>query len=203
MNLHEALAQIAEIRQQVARTETFRGYRSGPVAFSGMLAILAAGLQAWWIDDPIASMAQYLTLWISAAAISLVVTGVAMVLYCRRSDSPLSVPSAKLAVEQFTPSLLAGVALTWAIVARASEAIWMLPGLWSVVFALGIFASYRLLPKPTFLVGLYYLLAGVCCLAIAQGPHALSPWAMAVPFGLGQLFAAAVLYWTLERPYGD
>jgi hypothetical protein len=34
---------------------------------------------------------------------------------------------------------------------------------------------------------------------MAQGPAALSPWAMGVPFGLGQLFAAGVLYWTLER----
>jgi hypothetical protein len=203
MNLHEALAQIAEIRQQVARTETFRGYRAAPVAFSGTLAILAAVVQAWWLDDPVAGIAPYLTLWIFAAVVSLVVTGAAMVLYCRRSDSPLSVPSAKLAVEQFTPSLLAGVALTWAIVARAPEAVWMLPGLWSIVFALGIFASYRLLPKPTFLVGVYYLLAGVGCLSLAQGPHALSPWAMAIPFGIGQLFAAAVLYWTLERPHGD
>jgi len=203
MNLHEALEQIAEIRQHVARTETFRGYRAAPVAFSGLVAILAAGLQSLWVADPLAELPRYLTLWISAAMASMVATGAAMVLYCRRSESPLTIPSAKLAVEQFLPSVIAGAALTWAIVARAVDSIWMLPGLWSIVFALGIFASYRLLPKPTFYVGAYYLLAGVGCLSLAQGPNALSPWAMVIPFGLGQLFAAAVLYWTLERPHGE
>jgi hypothetical protein len=27
----------------------------------------------------------------------------------------------------------------------------------------------------------------------------MSPWAMGLPFGLGQLLTAAVLYWNLER----
>jgi hypothetical protein len=27
--------------------------------------------------------------------------------------------------------------------------------------------------------------------------HAYSPWAMAVPYGIGQLFIAAVLYWSV------
>ena len=58
-------------------------------------------------------------------------------------------------------------------------------------------ASYRLLPWPTFYVGVFYMFAGALCLTL--GPAALSPWAMGVPFGLGQLFAAAILYWTLER----
>src|SRR5437870_2077578 len=40
MDLQEALSQISEIRQQVARSETFRGYRAAPVAFSGVVACL-------------------------------------------------------------------------------------------------------------------------------------------------------------------
>ena len=39
VELHEALAQIAEIRHQMARTELFRGYRAAPAAFTGLLAI--------------------------------------------------------------------------------------------------------------------------------------------------------------------
>jgi len=45
----------------------------------------------------------------------------------------------------------------------------------------------------------FYLATGTLCLALAQGEHALSPWAMGLPFGVGQLLAALVLYWTLER----
>jgi hypothetical protein len=37
---------------------------------------------------------------------------------------------------------------------------------------------------------------------LARGLHAFSPWAMGLTFGIGQLLAAAVLYWNLERRYG-
>ena len=63
----------------------------------------------------------------------------------------------------------------------------MLPGLWQIVFSLGFFASCRLLPRPMFAVGVWYLAAGLASLAFASGAHAFSPWAMAVPFGIGQL----------------
>jgi hypothetical protein len=78
----------------------------------------------------------------------------------------------------------------------------MLPGLWQVLFSLGVFASCRLLPRATFGVGVFYLAAGLACLALARDDLALSPWAMGLPFGVGQLLAATVLYRTLERHHG-
>ena len=42
MELREALSQIAEIRLQMARTETFRGYRAVPVALSLIWSIWMA-----------------------------------------------------------------------------------------------------------------------------------------------------------------
>jgi hypothetical protein len=59
-----------------------------------------------------------------------------------------------------------------------------------------------LLPRPTFWVAVFYLGAGLTVLAIPHGDAALSPWMMGVPFGVGQLLAAAVLYRTLERDHG-
>jgi hypothetical protein len=70
----------------------------------------------------------------------------------------------------------------------------MLPGLWQLVFSLGIFASCRSLPRPMFAAAVWYLVAGLASLAFANGAHAFSPFAMAVPFGLGQLYMAVVLY---------
>jgi hypothetical protein len=62
------------------------------------------------------------------------------------------------------------------------------------VFSLGIFASCRSLPRPMFAAGVWYLAAGLASLAWANGVNAYSPWAMAVPYGIGQLFIAVVLY---------
>jgi hypothetical protein len=75
----------------------------------------------------------------------------------------------------------------------------MLPGLWQILYSLGVFASCRLLPRATFVVAVFYLATGLACLALARGAAAFSPWAMGLPFGSGQLLAAAVLYQTLER----
>lgn len=196
MDLHEALTQISEIRQQVARTETFRGYRAAPVAFSALVACVAAALQPVLVPDPAAHFAAYLGLWIGAALLSMFVTGLAMIWHCKQSPSSLTIPNTILAVGQFLPSVVAGGLVTFVLFRHVPTAWWMLPGLWSMFFSLGIFASYRLLPKATFWIGVYYMTSGVLCLLWA---HDFSPWAMGLPFGVGQMMSAAILYWTLER----
>jgi hypothetical protein len=203
MELRDALAQIAEIRQQMARTEVFRGYRALPVAFSGLLALAAAGVQAVWLADPLNELPAYLTLWVGAAAVSALAAGTEMAMRHRRSPSSWARATTWLAVEQFLPCVIAGALLTLVLVLFAPDAVWLLPGLWQILFSLGIFASYRLLPRPIFGVAVFYLLAGVVTLALARGLWALSPWAMGLPFGLGQLQVAAILYWTLERNDGE
>ena len=203
MDLREALSQISEIRQQVARTETFRGYRAAPVAFSGLVAWIAAFIQLGSLPNPAENVPGYLSLWIGAALLSMAVTGLAMFLHCLQPPSHLTRETTLLAVGQFVPCVAAGGLLTFVLYYQAPDALWMLPGLWSMLFSLGIFASYRLLPRPTFWVAVFYLVAGVFCLTLAKGEHALSPWAMGVPFGAGQLLAAGILYWTLERSHGE
>lgn len=198
MELRDALTQISEIRLQMARTEVFRGIRAMPVAFSGVLALASAGFQMAWIRNPNQELAGYLGLWIGAAVISAVAAGTEMMIRVRNSASPWTREITWLAVEQFIPCLVAGGLLTFVLVRFASESLWMLPGLWQILFSLGVFASCRLLPRATFGVAVFYLATGLACLALARGEYALSPWAMGLPFGIGQLLAAAVLYRTLE-----
>jgi hypothetical protein len=201
MELREALSQIAEIRQQMARTEVFRGFRSVPVAFSGVLAWAAAIAQVIWIPEPLRDLTSYLTLWIGAAAIGISAAALELTLRARHSTR-WAREHTWLVVEQFFPCVVAGGLTTLVLVKCSESTLWILPGLWSIFFSLGVFASRRLLPKATLGVALYYLIAGLACLALAQGEWALSPWAMGVPFGGGQLLAAAVLYGTLERDHG-
>jgi len=198
MELRDALTQISEIRLQLARTEVFRGYRAMPVAFSGLLAFAAAGFQAVWIHEPLQEITAYLTLWVGAAIISAVAAGVEMAVRARNSSSSWTREITWLAVEQFVPCLIAGGLLTLVLLRSAPEELWMLPGLWQILFSLGVFASCRLLPRATSLVAVFYLAAGLGTLAVSRGEAALSPWAMGLPFGLGQLLAATVLYRTLE-----
>jgi hypothetical protein len=79
----------------------------------------------------------------------------------------------------------------------------MLPGLWAMLFSMGIFASRRLLPRGMELIGGFYLLAGLLCLALTPESSPPWPWTMALTFGTGQLLAAILLYVRLERGHGE
>jgi hypothetical protein len=201
MELREALTQITEIRLQLARTEVFRGYRAMPVAFSGVVALLAGLIQATTIADPMTGLSAYLALWVGAAVVSGAAAGLEMMARARNAKSPMTREMTWLALEQFCPSIVAGALLTIVLVRAVPESVWMLPGLWQIIYSLGIFASCRLLPRATFWVAAFYLVSGLAVLAVARGDAALSPWAMALPFGAGQFLAAAVLYSTLERDH--
>jgi hypothetical protein len=198
MELREALTQISEIRQRVAQTEVFRGYRAVPVAFSGLLALATACVQSVLLPEPAEHMTAYVALWVGAAIISILATGLEIYLHHLHARSTLARQVTWLALRQFAPCLVAGFLVLVVMMKYASEVLWMLPGLWAMLFSLGIFASYRFLPKPTYWVGLFYMIAGTILLTLREA--ALWPWAMGLAFGLGQLFGAAVLYWTLERP---
>jgi hypothetical protein len=202
-HLDHALDQISEIRRAVSRGQVFRGYRAQTTALTGVLAIIVAALQPTLIPDPWRQLPLYLCLWGGLAIISAAIFGTELFIRMRRLASPLQTERTADAVERFIPSLAAGAILTVVYFRFLTPQTWMLPGLWAVCFSLGIFASRTLLPRGIAPVGGYYLIAGCMNLVLARGPHhAFSPWAMGLTFGIGQLLAAAVLYWNLERRHG-
>ena len=199
MELDEALSQISQIRQHMANASVFRGYRSATAAFSGVVAIAASCAQALWLENPHWNTRGYLTVWLAAALVSVGAAAAEMISRCLRSGSALQKEMALAAAEQFIPSLVSGALLTFVMVKYAYPQIWLLPGLWAILFALGVFASRRVLPKLVAIVGGYYLLAGLACIAVTDERSAFSPWTMGMIFAPGQFLAAGVLWWTLER----
>ena len=199
MELREALFQISEIHQQMARGEVFRGYRSITVGFSGAVGLLAAMFQSVWVESPESELGRYLCLWLGVAAVNLFVAGAE--LFCRawNAGRGMTQRMTLLAVEQFLPCVVVGALLTFCIYRGAPQVAWMLPGLWSLVFGLGVFASHQFLPRQVICVGWYYVLCGCGCLLYGQAENAFSPWQMGISFGGGQMLTATMLYWALER----
>jgi hypothetical protein len=192
MELREALTEIASIRRQIAAAEKFRGYRALPVASGGALALIAAVAQTAILPEPSSDLGGYVGWWIVVAALAGAIP-VGDVLQRQAGRNSLRATLIRLACEQFAPCVAAGALLTWVIVVSAPSVGWMLPGLWSVLFSLGLFASCRLLPASTFAVAVWYLLGGCVVLAIGPERGGLRPWTMATLFGIGQLAAAAAL----------
>ena len=172
-----------------------------PVAFSGGVAVLAAFIQSITMPEPVVQIGPYLVLWIGAAVVSLLATGLEMMIraaqFKHNDDARTDLARARTILS----GVVAGALVTVVLVRAAPESRWMLPGLWQIIFALGIFASCRLLPRPTFWVAVFYLGTGLAALVLAHGDRALTPWSMGLPFGVGQVLAALVLYRTLERDH--
>jgi hypothetical protein len=197
-DLHKALGDISSIRRQMARSTEFRGYGPTTLATTSAFAVVAAVGQARWLSDPADGISLYLSIWISAAVLSAVLTGAQMYTRARRMHSGLSQEMIRMAVEQFMPAAGAGALITVVLVRCAPATLWMLPGIWQIIFSLGVFSSCRFLPRPMVAVGAWYLLTGLICLSLGDA-RALSPWAMGVPFGMGQLLVAAVLLFTTQE----
>ena len=194
-DLDKALSDITAMRSQMARAAEFRGYGPITVAATGLLAVIAGALQAHWLPDPRNEILGYLALWVATATVSVILISVEMVARTRRIHSGIADEMIHAATEQFIPAGVAGALLTFVLYQYAPQSLWMLPGLWQIIFSLGFLASCRSLPRPMLAVGIWYLATGLASLAFASEAHAFSPWAMAAPFGFGQLLMAAILYW--------
>lgn len=197
--LQDALAQLADIQRQVVATETFRGYRAATIAATALLAFLGAGVQAVWCPEPFAQRHLYIGLWVTIAVASLVTSTVQILWQGWAAGSSHRLQQTWIALEQFLPCTLLGGALTWAIAEGDASAMWLLPGLWSGLFGLGVLASSRQLPRPVAGVGMYYLGIAIAALAAGSGEAACAPGWMALSFGVGQSAIAIILYAYLER----
>jgi hypothetical protein len=68
-----------------------------------------------------------------------------------------------------------------------------LPGLWTMVFGLGVLASAPYLPRAVLGVALYYVAAGAALTLATHAGQSASPWTMGITFGVGQFASAAAL----------
>ena len=192
-----ALDQIAEIHRQIAKGEVYRGYRSLPVAMSGAIGVLAAWLQpaALGATDPTAFVLYWTAV---AGASSLVGASEILYNYAVREDA-IARRQTRRVVGQFLPSLAGGAAISACLAHLDPALVRLLPGVWALCFGVGIFASRPYLPRASGWIALLYFSAGIALLWNASSPAALNGWSVGGTFGAGQLLAAAVLWWNLER----
>ena len=167
-DLNKALSDISNIRRQVAHSTEFRGYGPATLAGTGALAVAAAAAQALWLPDPASHVAAYLSIWIATAALSAVLIGTEMHARTQRIHSGMADEMIRMAVEQFLPAVGVGGLVTLVLVRFVPGAVWMIPGMWQVIFSLGVFSSCRFLPRAVAMAGAWYLLTGLTLMALAD-----------------------------------
>ena len=152
-----------------------RGYRALPVSLTAGAALLAALLQPSALGASPAPGA-FLAYWILVAGLALTVAGgfIGYRYLFRETDAERR--KTLRVVGQFIPCLAGGALATFLLASIGENAIRLLPGLWAILFSLGVFASRPYLPRAIGWAGLFYLLAGARLLSQAGSPSAFSPW---------------------------
>ncbi len=193
---HRALGDIRTIRRQLALNTAFRGFGPLTLALTAILAAAAGVAQALWVPSPVTHPLRYVTVWAAAAFLSLAIIAISTLTRTRRIHSGIANEMIRMAAEQFAPAFIAGAALTIVVLISAHHApstVWMLSGLWQIIYSLGIFASCRFLPRAMLAAGAWYLATGLLCISLTDA-RALSPWHMAFAFTIGQTLMALILH---------
>lgn len=195
MDVSQALEQLNEIRHHLGRSEIYRGYRSKTLGLMGITALCSAGiLQVAW---PEARPLERVGFWIAVAALNLAISAWEILGDYGNLKTDHQRRITRRTVGQFLPTMCAGAIFTMVFVTQGAD-LKLLPGLWAVIFSLGIFASRPYLPRGVGWVGAYFLATGALLLCYSN--NALSQaWYMGGVFGGGHLMLAYVMYQNLER----
>ena len=102
-DLRQALADISAIRSQVAGGTQFRGYGPLTSAISGVLALVVAAAESYFMPRS-NDLRVFLAVWTLTAAVSVILAGLETIGRARRVHRGLATAMIHSAVEQFLPS---------------------------------------------------------------------------------------------------
>ncbi|HZL29206.1 MAG TPA: hypothetical protein VFC39_21960 [Acidobacteriaceae bacterium] len=197
-DLNQALVEIRSIRRQVAQNTEFRGYGPATLFATALVALLTGAAQAHWVREPAAHPVQYVILWLTTGVFCSALIATQMLTRANRLHSGMADEMVRMAVAQFLPAAVAGAILPFVLLHVTQSVFWMLPGLWQIIFSLGVFASCRCLPRPMLLVGIWFLLTGVACIGLGD-IRSLAPVMMAGPYAIGMALVAAIHYLSAKK----
>ena len=196
-DVSRALEQIAEIHERLATSEVYRGWRPVPVACSGLIGLGAAAWQSRVAGsiDPW----DFTAYWAAVGAIALVVGSAEMIWHYAAHAGERDRRRTRHVIGQLLPALAGGAIATVTFVRLSPSLAALLPGLWALLFGVGVFAARPFLPRAAVWVALFYFAAGAALMATADGLGARSPWTVGGTFGVGQLLGAIVLYFSEDK----
>jgi len=197
MDINKAVDQISEIHKHLAKSEIFYGYKPQTVLTVGIAAFIMAAIQSWWLIPK--SDFIFLVQWLATGSVIVAIIGGNIIYNYLKNGSNFEIHQMSKVFLQFVPSLVAGFIITGIMMIFESSAVEYLPGIWALLFSLGIFSMRPYLPRMVGYVALFYLIAGTVLLYLVRYSLSFTPWGMGLTFGTGHLFAALILHLDIER----
>ena len=195
-DLNRALTDITAIREQLLAGSVYQGF--GPLVMAVTAVLAAVGWLLQSLEVAPAAGTGYILFWLIIAAVAAAISVVEALARGHRRHGGLADKLLFAAIERFIPSLVAGGAITAAFLMGAPDLLWLLPGIWQILVALGLAAAARQLPGHLLIAAAWYLLCGIAVLMIAFSSRSLDPAMMGLPFLGGQLLVAGLLRFAEE-----
>lgn len=163
LDLHaRAMDNLRYIRETMERAGSFTA-----VSGWGQVVIGVTGMLAAWFASRQASTGDWLAVWMGAALVSLLVGVLTTAMKARSVRMPLlSGPGRKFALS-LAPPMLAGAVLT-AVLFRAGMPE-LLPGMWLLLFGVGVLAAGAFSVRAVPVMGLAFMLVGTAALVSPPG----------------------------------
>ncbi|HQR08433.1 MAG TPA: hypothetical protein PLN21_16510 [Gemmatales bacterium] len=199
-HLTEALHSLSEIHAHLARGEVYQGVKARPVMLSGLIGTLAAVVQPRLIAD--GDVHGFVWYWLLTAVVCALAGASGAILSYFLEEDELARRRTRIVVGQLLPSLAVGAFLTLALLPVMDHCVGMLPGVWAMLYALGLFSSRPYLPRATGWVGSYFVVTGTLLVSLLPLAAIPSPWSIALVFAPGR----AVRFGTgapSQRPTGE
>ena len=144
VSVSRALEQISEIHGHLARTHVYRGWRPVPCALSG--AIGMAGVVWQLAAEPPATAWAFVIAWSIVAAVAIVV-GCAEIAWHYTRASVSERHRARHVFAQAVPAVVAAIIITVVLINTSPALVTLLPGVWALMFGVGLFAARPFVPQ--------------------------------------------------------
>ncbi|HQU72211.1 MAG TPA: hypothetical protein PKV71_00835 [Calditrichia bacterium] len=188
-HVHQALAQVRELQNKILEGQRFKGYSGRARAICGTAALLAAVV---FSTDQYPDTATSHALGWGLVALFGVLLNFGALIHWFLFD-----PKVKRDIRRLKPtldalpSILVGGVLTYIMLNDGHHQY--LFGIWMSLFGLANLASWHVLPRRIWMVGLYYIVCGAICLLVPNVSFT-NPWPMGLVFFVGEWAGGMVLH---------
>ena len=200
--VEQAIAQIADIRAQLAASTRFRGYAPEAVGVVALLSLMITVMQVFWPESYAANDQQYVLIWSLMMGGGCLLIGGEAILRTRRTRDCMAHPMLISAMRIIAPAIVIAAAVPAAVLIYAPQASWFVPGIWQMLIGLVAFASYSTMPRNIIWGAAWFLCSGAVGLFLAGAQGGLTPLVAGVPFVIGHFGMAWILRERKERVHG-
>lgn len=188
-HIHDALAQVQELKMRVLNAQRFTGYSGRGRAVGGTAALLAPFVMsaAWYPQTP----AAHLCGWALVCCCALLANYSPLLHWFLFHPDVKRDPRKLMPTVHALPSLAVGGVLSAALVLRGQYDL--LFGVWMCLFGLTNLSARQTLPTAMRPLGFFYMTCGTVCLLVPWISFT-NPWPMALVFGVGEWIGGFIFY---------